>query len=151
MKDLYSIGNTNLCERPTRDGAGLSTAEQKAGVLIIEEKVQTFRPEVVCIVGKGIWDTIYQVKTGKKLKKGEFEFGWQDEKLWLGREISETGDVAWEGARTFVATSTSGLAASTLPAEKEAIWKTLGDWIVAKREAEKLKAGAYGMVKVEVG
>ncbi len=139
LKDLYSIGNTNLCERPTRDGAGLTTAEQKAGVLIVEEKVRTFRPEVVCIVGKGIWDTMFQVKAGRKLKKGEFEFGWQDERLWLGRETTGDGDVVWEGARTFVATSTSGLAASTLPAEKEAVWKILGDWIVAKRDADKVK------------
>jgi TDG/mug DNA glycosylase family protein len=48
----------------------------------------------------------------------------------------------WEGARVFVATSTSGLAATLLPAEKERIWKELGVWVQQRREersAMKLK------------
>lgn len=40
----------------------------------------------------------------------------------------------WDGAKVFVATSTSGLAASLLPAEKERIWKELGDWVVMRRK-----------------
>ncbi|KXJ91405.1 uracil-DNA glycosylase-like protein [Microdochium bolleyi] len=39
----------------------------------------------------------------------------------------------WQGARIFVASSTSGLAATLKPAEKEAIWKELGDWCVERR------------------
>lgn len=31
-------------------------------------------------------------------------------------------------------TTTSGLAAGMKPPEKEAVWKVLGDWIVARRE-----------------
>jgi hypothetical protein len=49
-------------------------------------------------------------------------------------------DPEWKGARIFVATSTSGLAASLRPAEKEAIWKELGDWVVERRK-ERAKDG----------
>lgn len=143
LMDLYSIGNTNLCVRPTRDGAGLSKDELEAGVPVLEEKVRAYRPEVVCIVGKGIWETIVKVKVrngAKKQAKDVFNYGWQDERLWLGREVDGDGEVVWGGARTFVATTTSGLAASTKPAEKAAIWKELGDWIVAKRAEDMVKA-----------
>jgi hypothetical protein len=40
----------------------------------------------------------------------------------------------WEGAKVFVACSTSGLAASLLPAEKEKIWRELGVWVEKRRE-----------------
>jgi thymine-DNA glycosylase len=151
LMDLYSIGNTNLCVRPTRDGAGLSKDELEAGVPVLEEKVRAYRPEVVCIVGKGIWETIVRVKVrngAKKQAKNVFNYGWQDERLWLGREVDKYGNVVWVGARTFVATTTSGLAASTTPAEKAAIWKELGDWIIAKRAEDMVKV-EEGMVKVE--
>ena len=136
LMDLYSIGNTNLCVRPTLDQAGLVKQEMVAGVPILEEKVRALRPEVVCIVGKGIWDTIHQVKTGKVQKKGaknEFTYGWQDENLWIGREVDDAGKLVRQGARTFVATTTSGLAAGMKPAEKLAVWRVLGDWIRARR------------------
>lgn len=134
MPDLYNIGNTNLCVRATRSGDGLSKQEQADGAKIIEEKVAKYKPEAVCIVGKGIWDTIYKSKTGKTLKRQDFAYGWQDENLWLGRFIDEDGSVAWTGARTFVCTSTSGLAADTKPAEKLAIMSELGDWVKQHRK-----------------
>ena len=143
LMDLYSISNTNLCLRPTRDGAGLSKEELEAAVPVLEDKVSAHRPEVVCIVGKGIWETIVKVKVrkgAKKPAKNSFQYGWQDDVMWLGREVGEDGDgVSWPGARTFVTTSTSGLAANTKPEEKAAIWKELGDWIVAKRAEEMVK------------
>jgi hypothetical protein len=47
----------------------------------------------------------------------------------MGREVG-----GWEGAKVFVACSTSGLAASLLPAEKEKIWRELGVWVEKRRE-----------------
>jgi TDG/mug DNA glycosylase family protein len=47
----------------------------------------------------------------------------------------------WEGARIFVASSTSGLAATLKPKEKEDIWRELGSW-AEKRRAEKAAAAA---------
>jgi TDG/mug DNA glycosylase family protein len=143
LMDLYSIGNTNLCLRPTRDGAGLAKDEMEAGVLVLEDKVRTYRPDVVCIVGKGIWDTILKVKVkngAKKQAANGFNYGWQEESLWLGREVDGDRELLWAGARTFVATTTSGLAANTSPAEKALIWKELGDWIVARRAEQVIQA-----------
>jgi mismatch-specific thymine-DNA glycosylase len=134
MPELYNIGNTNLCERATRAGDGLSRQEQADGAKTIEQKIAKYKPEAVCIVGKGIWDTVYKSKTGKTLPRQDFKYGWQDERLWLGRVVDEKGKVVSAGARTFVCTSTSGLAADTKPAEKLAIMSELGNWIKKRRQ-----------------
>lgn len=75
------------------------------------------------------------------MRKGEFGYGWQGEPERMG--CGGGGDVeegvvdderGWKGARVFVATSTSGLAATLKPKEKEAIWRELGGWAVKRRE-----------------
>ena len=129
---LYSMGNTNIVERPSRDAGELSKAEMAAGTPILDDKIRTFRPEAVCIVGKGIWQGIWRWRYGREMKKDEFKFGWQSE-----RERMGTAD-DWGGAPVFVATSTSGLSASLRPHEKQAIWKPFGEW-VAKRRKERIE------------
>ncbi|KAJ5823648.1 hypothetical protein N7447_005988 [Penicillium robsamsonii] len=124
---LYSVGNTNIVERPTRDASMLSRAEMDAGVPILEAKVAAQRPEVVCLVGKSIWEAVWRVRHGRGIRKEEFRYGWQAETENMGR-----GD-GWDGAPIFVATTTSGLAAGMKPAEKEAVWAELGSWVVRRR------------------
>ncbi|KAI1361189.1 DNA glycosylase [Xylaria arbuscula] len=122
----FSLGNTNIVARPSRNGAELSKAEMDAGVAVLEDKCRRWRPEAVCVVGKSIWESIFRVWKGRNLTKADgFEYGWQDERR-MG--------APWEGARIFVATSTSGLAATVRPEEKERIWKILGDWCVQRRK-----------------
>ncbi len=139
--DLYQIGNTNICARPTRSGDGLTKEEMRAGAVILEEKIALYKPEAVVIVGKSIWETIWMVKKGqKRFKDPTFHWGWQDEDMQVGR-ISADEKLVWPGAKTFVATSTSGLAASMRPAEKLAVWKTLGDWMTSNRgDTEAIKS-----------
>ncbi|KAK4229711.1 uracil-DNA glycosylase-like protein [Podospora fimiseda] len=129
MPELYSLGLTNIVARPTKNGAELSKKEMDDGVSILEEKVRTNKPEVVCVVGKSIWESLWRVKHGKAIKKEEFRYGWQ-----VGKEEYMGQSEEWKGARVFVASSTSGLAATLKPAEKEAIWKELGDWVVERRK-----------------
>lgn len=124
---LFQLGNTNIVSRPTRNGSELSKAEMDAGVQILEAKVLASRPEAVCIVGKSIWESIWRVRHGRAIKKDEFRYGWQDDQEKMG--VGE----GWEGARVFVATSTSGLAATLLPAEKERVWRELGVWVEQRR------------------
>ena len=132
--DLYQIGNTNICARPTRSGDGLSKMELEEGATVLEKKIADFKPQAVAIVGKGIWEAIWLVKKGqKKFDDPNFHWGWQDEEIQIGRTKKSDGTLEWAGARTFVATSTSGLAATLTPAEKLAIWKPLGDWMTTKR------------------
>ncbi|TRX95033.1 hypothetical protein FHL15_004118 [Xylaria flabelliformis] len=186
LPERFSLGNTNIVARPSRNGAELSKAEMDAGVAILEEKCRRWRPEAVCLVGKGIWESIFRVWKGRNLAKGEFEYGWQKERMgavppaadsaavkirpdvrdWLvkkqapvdeGADVNDDGgggggggggdegevnatkeervdDGPWEGSRVFVATSTSGLAATLSLQEKERIWKILGDWCVQRRK-----------------
>ncbi|KAI1202858.1 DNA glycosylase [Nemania serpens] len=163
----FALGNTNIVARPSRNGAELSKAEMDDGVAVLEAKCRRWRPEAVCVVGKSIWESIFRVWNGRNLAKGQFEYGWQAERMGAvppprdsatarvqmrespsdgaaaaeGREGNpgdenvggDVDDGPWEGARIFVATSTSGLAASLRPEEKERIWKILGDWCVQRR------------------
>jgi TDG/mug DNA glycosylase family protein len=127
---LFAMGNTNIVARPTRNGAELSKEEMDASVHILDEKIKKYKPEAVCIVGKGIWESIWRVRHKRKIKKEEFKYGWQDEEENMGRAEREE----WKGSKVFVATSTSGLAATLLPAEKEHIWRELGVWVERRRD-----------------
>ncbi|KAJ5679851.1 hypothetical protein N7462_008095 [Penicillium macrosclerotiorum] len=129
---LYSVGNTNIVARPTRDASMLSKAEMDAGVPELEAKVAAQRPEAVCLVGKSIWEAVWRVRHGRGIRKEEFRYGWQVETENMGCVAHED----WGGAPVFVATTTSGLAAGMRPAEKEAVWAELGAWVV-KRRAER--------------
>lgn len=125
---LCSMGNTNIVERPSKDAAELSKTEMAAGTPILEAKIQKYRPEAVCIVGKGIWEAIWRWRYKREIKKDQFRYGWQDETDRMGKGED------WEGAWVFVASSTSGLSASLRPHEKEAIWKPFGEWVRQRRK-----------------
>ncbi|EEH22197.1 hypothetical protein PABG_04408 [Paracoccidioides brasiliensis Pb03] len=140
LPELYSVGNTNIVARPTRDASQLSKKEMDEGVPVLERKIREKRPEAVCLVGKGIWEAVWRVKRGRAIRKEEFKYGWQDEGERMGRSPG------WKGARVFVATSTSGLAAGMSMAEKEAVWNQLGDWVKKRREEREKE----GVAKVAV-
>lgn len=128
MPRLYSLGLTNIVSRPSRNGGELSKSEMDDGVAALEDKAREWRPESICIVGKSIWESIWRVRHGGKAVGKAFKYGWQDETENMGVIEGE-----WAGARVFVATSTSGLAASLSPAEKLAIWSELGTWVKERR------------------
>ncbi|KAF1914206.1 uracil-DNA glycosylase-like protein [Ampelomyces quisqualis] len=139
LPDLYCMGNTNIVERPSKDAAELSKEEMAAGTANLDAKFLKYKPEAVCIVGKGIWESIWRYRYGKNMTKADFKYGWQDEKDNMGKaddegELDATGEI-WKGAKVFVTTSTSGLAANLKPAEKEAIWKPFGAWVQKRRVA----------------
>lgn len=134
MPGLYSLGLTNIVSRPSRNGSELSRAEMDDGVAALEGKARRWRPESVCVVGKSIWESIWRVRHGRPVGK-QFRYGWQD-----GRENMGVVQGEWAGASVFVAPSTSGLAATLLPAEKERIWADLGSWVKMRRaERESIK------------
>lgn len=141
MPRLYSLGLTNIVSRPSRNGGELSKAEMDDGVAALEEKSSRWRPETVCIVGKSIWESVWRVRHGGKAVGKAFKYGWQDESENMGVVEGE-----WPGARVFVATSTSGLAASLSPAEKQTIWGELGAW-VKDRRAERGAVEGVGLVQ----
>ena len=158
---LYQMGNTNIVGRPSRDIGELAEGEMAAGTPALEAKVRKYRPESVCIVGKAIWEGMWQHWYGKRIRREEFKYGWQDERHNMGAGGGDDGDndgdnddeakeqdgaggdggekrkrkKSWKGARVFVATSTSGL--STIPTypQKVEIWKDYGNWINERRVA----------------
>ncbi|KAK7914265.1 DNA glycosylase [Apiospora marii] len=147
LPERFGLGNTNIVSRPSRNGAELSKAEMDDGVAVLEAKIREYRPEVACIVGKGIWESVWRKRHGRNLRKSDnFAYGWQHESENMGvvkPTISEEGveeEDGFKGARVFVATTTSGLAAGMRPSEKEAIWRELGDWCMARRQEKELKA-----------
>lgn len=138
---LYCMGNTNIVDRPSKDAGELSKEEMAAGTANLDAKFLKYKPEAVCIVGKGIWEAIWRYRYGKNPSKKEFKYGWQEDEHNMGKnqdgEVEEGPDgQPWKGTRVFVTTSTSGLAATLKPAEKEAIWRPFGEW-VQKRRAER--------------
>ena len=144
MPRRYGLGFTNIVARPSRSGSELSHAEMDDGVADLHRKCARWRPEVACVVGKGIWESVCRVRARQRGTRppppADFRYGWQDgEDARMGvvedeGAVSEGGAGRWPGSRVFVATSTSGLAASLRPEEKERIWKELGDWCVARRK-----------------
>ncbi|KAG8674948.1 hypothetical protein FPOAC2_00991 [Fusarium poae] len=130
LPEMYSMGFTNIVARPSRNGSELSKQEMDEGVEILHEKCRKYRPESVCVVGKSIWESIWRVRHGKPVGKA-FKYGWQDESENMGVIEGE-----WEGSKVFVSSSTSGLAATLSPAEKERIWAEIGTW-AKKRRAER--------------
>ena len=125
----YGMGNTNIVSRPSRDAGELSKSEMSAGTPALEAKVARYRPEAVCIVGKGIWEAVWAWRHGRGMRKDEFEYGWQAAGEKMGRV-----EGGWDGAWVFVASSTSGLSAGLKMAEKEAIWAPFGEWVRRRRK-----------------
>jgi len=115
-------------------------------VNFLEEKIRRFKPESVCLVGKGIWESIWRVKHGRKIRNEEFRCGYQDENenMCAIKATTSAADGGitrpWKGAMVFVATSTSGQAGSTSLDEKEAIWRVLGEWVERRREERRSRS-----------
>ncbi|KAK9491678.1 G/U mismatch-specific uracil DNA glycosylase [Lipomyces doorenjongii] len=151
LPELYSVGNTNIVSRPTKNGSQLSRREMDDGVPILEQKVREKKPEVVAIVGKSIWESIWRVRKGRAIRKEEFHYGWQGEGENMGRTNRVGNETEWKGARVFVTTTTSGLAAGMRPEEKEAIWKVLGSWVKERREQRKRVEEDRGLNSDEIG
>ena len=134
LPEMYSMGFTNIVARPSRNGSELSKQEMDEGVEILHEKCRKYRPETVCVVGKSIWESIWRVRHGKPVGR-TFKYGWQDESENMGVIEGE-----WEGSKVFVSSSTSGLAATLSPAEKERIWAEIGSWAKKRRAERELEA-----------
>ncbi|PWW75887.1 DNA glycosylase [Tuber magnatum] len=133
LPELYSLGQTNIVKRPTKDAAELSKEEMLAGVAVLEEKMRRYKPEAVCFVGKVVWEAVFKAHNGRGIRKGEFDWGWQ-EGIRFGKKVEEgEGEGRWGGCRVFVVPSTSGLVAAYGPEFKRDLWKRLGDWVQIRR------------------
>ncbi|KZO92024.1 DNA glycosylase [Calocera viscosa TUFC12733] len=55
LPEKYNLGMTNLVDRPSAEAAELSAKEMLEGAPAFLDKVATWRPRIICFVGKGIW------------------------------------------------------------------------------------------------
>lgn len=81
-------GMTNIVARPTKAADEITKEEYQRGKQELKEKVEKYKPKIVCFVGKGV----YQQYSGKK----DLPWGKQEESV-------------VEGTVDFVAPSSSGL------------------------------------------
>ncbi|MEW9698137.1 mismatch-specific DNA-glycosylase [Paenibacillus sp. SI8] len=63
--DLLQLGYgfTNIVARPTLTAAEITLEEYREGRAILRDKIHTYRPQVVCFVGKGVYEQ-YSAKRG---------------------------------------------------------------------------------------
>lgn len=112
-QDLLKLGYgfTNIVARPTRGVEDITREEYAEGRQILRQKLEQYRPDIACFVGKGVY-TQYSKRT-------KVEWGFQDDPV--VPEIQE-----------FVAPSSSGLVRMSMD-EIVAIYAQLSDFIAQKR------------------
>lgn len=104
-------GFTNIVARPTRGVEDITREEYAEGREILKQKLEQYRPDIACFVGKGVY-TQYSKRT-------KVEWGFQDDPV--VPEIHE-----------FVAPSSSGLVRMSMD-EIVAIYAQLSDFISEKK------------------
>ncbi|WP_153977187.1 mismatch-specific DNA-glycosylase [Paenibacillus xylanilyticus] len=112
-QDLLKLGYgfTNIVARPTRGVEDITREEYAEGRQILRQKLEQYRPDIACFVGKGVY-TQYSKRT-------KVEWGFQDDPV--VPEIQE-----------FVAPSSSGLVRMSMD-EIVAIYAQLSNFIAQKR------------------
>lgn len=110
--DLLKLGYgfTNIVARPTRGMEDITPEEYAEGRLILKQKLEEYRPQVACFVGKGVY--------AQYSKRGKTDWGFQDDPV--VPEIHE-----------FVAPSSSGLVRMSID-EIVAIYAQLSEFVTGK-------------------
>ncbi|KPB04280.1 mismatch-specific DNA-glycosylase [Bacillus sp. CHD6a] len=73
-------GLTNIVSKPTIGAADITKEEYQKGRVELKEKIELFRPKIVCFVGKGVYQEysgVRQVEWGKQSRtivKGTIDF-----------------------------------------------------------------------------
>lgn len=92
MRERFGIGFTELVMRPTKGIEEIPAAEMQQNVPRLVNTINDYNPKVLCLVGRGIWDSIVKFS---KLKQAKFTWGLQEQTLFK--------------CKCFVVPSTSGL------------------------------------------
>lgn len=82
------IGFTNIVARPTKTAAKITKQEYKEGATILRRKIAQYKPNIVCYVGKGVYEQLM----------GRKQIAW-----------GKQGESVVPGVIDFVAPSSSGL------------------------------------------
>ncbi len=52
----WRLGITNIVSRPTRQAAELTKEDYSVGREILKQKVEIYKPKIICYVGKGVYE-----------------------------------------------------------------------------------------------
>ncbi|SFS37228.1 mismatch-specific DNA-glycosylase [Paenibacillus sp. 453mf] len=112
-QDLLKLGYgfTNIVARPTKGIEDITKKEYAEGRILLKNKLEKYRPEVACFVGKGVY--------AQYAKKTKADWGFQPEPFLTGMH-------------EFVAPSSSGLVRMPMT-EIIDIYKQLSDYIHRER------------------
>ncbi|MCM3127840.1 mismatch-specific DNA-glycosylase [Paenibacillus provencensis] len=112
-QDLLKLGYgfTNIVARPTKGIEDITKEEYAEGRILLKNKLEKYRPEVACFVGKGVY--------AQYAKKTKADWGFQPEPFLTGMH-------------EFVAPSSSGLVRMPMT-EIIDIYKQLSDYIHRER------------------
>ena len=59
----YGCGLTNIVARPTKAATDITKVEYEQGRIILKQKIEQYKPKVVCFVGKGVYEQYAQKKS----------------------------------------------------------------------------------------
>lgn len=112
-QDLLKLGYgfTNIVARPTKGIEDITKEEYAEGRILLKNKLEQYRPEVACFVGKGVY--------AQYAKRSKADWGFQSEPY-------------LKGMHEFVAPSSSGLVRMPM-AEIIEIYKQLTDYVHSER------------------
>jgi len=103
----YGYGFTNIVARPSRSASELTKQEYREGALQLRAKLEQYRPQCACYVGRGVY-TAFAGTAGLR-------------RTWGFAPVDQV-----QGIRDFVAPSTSGLVRMKM-AEQVSIYAQLSE------------------------
>jgi TDG/mug DNA glycosylase family protein len=106
----FGIGLTDLVKRSTPSSADLTTAEARAGAEVLQGKLLTYAPRVICFNGKGVYAWYSRQRS-----------------IVLGPQEMPVGT-----SRVFVAPSTSGRNGSVSRMDKAEAFRALARFVEAQ-------------------
>ncbi|KAF9652391.1 DNA glycosylase [Thelephora ganbajun] len=95
LPEKYNLGLTNLIDRPSAEQSELSKEEMQDAAPGLITKIGTYKPVVVCFVGKIIWNHVetYLVRVSKQKggrpRKHPFSYDLQPYRLVYSKDVSE--------------------------------------------------------------
>ncbi len=144
MPQRFALGNTNIVSRPSRNGAELLKSELDAGVEGLERKARRWRPEAVCLVGKGIWRACGASAMPAPSPRPSSATAGSPSRRAMGvlRDGDDPDDVEdgvaadpeWKGARIFVASARAAWPPRCRRPRRRRSGRELGVWVERRRE-----------------
>lgn len=93
----FLLGNTNIVNRATRSQEDLSREEMCAGADASVCKVYSWRPEAVCVVGKGVWEGFVTYARRTRRQQGPGHWGFSGGEPTVGKGFKWGWQVDQEG------------------------------------------------------